>query len=189
MSTYDTPTKEGIATRQSGFDEFPSVADRSLVFGNAETVDPSGVDRRAERSLTESIYAEEGEHSDGRTYRVHSGSGETYAVDLDASDGPFCQCKDRSDHCKHVLHVIFFEESGNLSIEETDQDESESEPVATDGGTDDVESEVRQTDTLESDARDCLRGKDNCPGPDVDSATIPCPACYTAALGEEVGDQ
>lgn len=165
MSTYDTPTKEGIATRQSGFDEFPSVADRSLVFGNAETVDPSGVDRRAERALTESIYAEEGEHSDGRTYRVHSGSGETYAVDLDASDGPFCQCKDRSDHCKHVLHVIFFEESGNLSIEETDQDESEtsgqiaeestserserdeprelaasgSEPVATDGGTDDVE--------------------------------------------------
>lgn len=69
----------------------------------------SNVDARIERALSEFPHAEEGQHGD-QTYRVHSGSGETYAVDLDDPDGErFCSCPDETQFCKHVLHVLLAE--------------------------------------------------------------------------------
>lgn len=63
---------------------------------------------RVARALTEFLYAEEGQYGD-KTYRVHSGSGETYAVDLDSPDGLFCGCPDPADLCKHILYILLVE--------------------------------------------------------------------------------
>lgn len=67
------------------------------------------VDARVGRALSEFLHAEKGQHGD-QTYRVHSGSGKTYAVDLDNPDGErFCSCPDETQFCKHILHVLLVE--------------------------------------------------------------------------------
>lgn len=71
------------------------------------------VDARVERALSEFLHAEKGQHGD-ETYRVHSGSGEVYPVDLDSPDGFFCGCPDPADVCKHIHHVLLFERPGFL---------------------------------------------------------------------------
>ncbi|WP_248911034.1 hypothetical protein [Halocatena marina] len=77
------------------------------------------VDARIGRALSEFLHAEKGEHGD-ETYRVHSGSGSTYAVDLDGPDGRFCSCADTAEFCKHILHVLLVETPETLMSDVTE---------------------------------------------------------------------
>jgi hypothetical protein len=79
----------------------------------AEESSGQAVDARLGRALSEFLYAEKGQYGD-ETYRIHSGSGETYAVDLNGPDGErFCSCPDTA-FCKHLLHVLLVESPQTL---------------------------------------------------------------------------
>ncbi|HET7322805.1 MAG TPA: SWIM zinc finger family protein, partial [Halococcus sp.] len=71
--------------------------------------DPTAVAKRVTRALDEFFHAEATSNPD--EYRVHSGSGDTYTVDV--SDGT-CTCPDgqRGAWCKHAYRVLF--EDGEL---------------------------------------------------------------------------
>jgi hypothetical protein len=72
------------------------------------TVEKAEVSTRVTRALSDSLHAEKGQYGE-QTYRVHSGSGAIYAVDLDGPDGKrYCSCPD-TGWCKHLLHVLVTE--------------------------------------------------------------------------------
>lgn len=73
----------------------------------------SNVDARIERAMSEFFSVEQGEYGD-ETYRIHSGSGSIYAVDLDGPDGYHCSCDDPAPFCKHLLYILVVERPGYL---------------------------------------------------------------------------
>ncbi len=114
-------TNDTNDTNQATFEEFESEDENGEFDYDAST--------RADSALSGFLKVEKGEYSEAG-YRVHSGSGETYAVDLQGPDGYFCQCEDRADVCKHIMRVLL-ENPGRLP-------RSESEPeLITDGGEED----------------------------------------------------
>lgn len=68
-----------------------------------------GIDSRVENALSDSFHVEGGSRE--YAFRVHSGSGSTYAVDLNAptDSGVFCSCDDPETWCKHLLYVMLNE--------------------------------------------------------------------------------
>lgn len=114
---HGTPVRNELAGTCSSTSDRASLEriPMSTTTTNAEKSEESNgkVDARVGRALSKFLHAEEGQHGD-ETYRVHSGSGEVYPVDLDSPDGFFCGCPDPADVCKHIHHVLLFERPGFL---------------------------------------------------------------------------
>lgn len=78
-----------------------------------ESAHEHAVDARIERALSQFFRGQKGEYGD-ETYRVVSGSGKTYAVDLNGPDGYHCSCADPATFCKHILYIVVVERPGYL---------------------------------------------------------------------------
>lgn len=95
-----------VQTEQATFDAFDSQDTFSLAIGAVADSDAeTGVDRRVKRAITEFFHATPVNSTD---YRVESGSGSGYVVDLYDPDEPECGCPDHATFCKHVWFIFLF---------------------------------------------------------------------------------